>query len=67
MRPVTVILLLALTGCSSGGNSMNKGQTAPALSAGPDRSIQTIDGRTIELGQLAREGPVVLVLLRGFS
>lgn len=67
MKRIAVpLILLSLTGCSSGGN-VKKGQAAPALAAGPDKSIQTIDGRTIELTRLASEGPVVLVLLRGFS
>jgi hypothetical protein len=46
---------------------LQQGQKAPSLSQGADGSIQAIDGRTLSLDGPGREGPVVLVLLRGFS
>lgn len=61
-----VFVVILLMGCS-GGNMLQAGQKAPSLSARSDGSIQTIDGRTLTLDTLGREGPVVLVLLRGFS
>lgn len=40
---------------------------APALSARVDGSIEAIDGRSLNLSELSRKGPVMLVFLRGFS
>lgn len=60
------IALILLTGCS-GRDMLKIDQKAPSLSARSDGSIQTIDGGLFTLEDLAQKGPVVLVLLRGFS
>lgn len=60
-----LLLLGALaTGCS-GGHMLKTDQSAPALSA--DGAVHSIDGRTLRLDELSRQGPVMVVLLRGFS
>ena len=46
---------------------LKKGQSAPQLAEGQDQPIQTIDGRSVTITELSRKGPVVMVLLRGFS
>jgi hypothetical protein len=46
---------------------LHQGQKAPSISQRADGSIRAIDGRTLTLDGQGREGPVVLVLLRGFS
>lgn len=46
---------------------LEQDRLAPSLSAGEDGSVEAIDGRSLNLRQLSREGPVMLVFLRGFS
>ena len=46
---------------SSSEDLLKAGDEAPEISA------QTFDGREITLSALVREGPVVLVFIRGFS
>lgn len=60
------LIVIPLVGCS-GGTMLHKDQKAPSLSSRADGTIQTIDGRALTLDGLGKRGPVVLVLLRGFS
>jgi hypothetical protein len=55
-------LALALGGCSGGG-MLKQGDVAPALPAG----LRMIDGAEASLSRLTAQGPLVLVLLRGFG
>jgi hypothetical protein len=58
-----VTLAALLSGGCSGGRMLAKGDRAPAFPAG----LRTIDGSAASLSDLSSKGPLVLVLLRGFS
>jgi hypothetical protein len=59
-------LLLCFAGCA-GGKMIKTGQKAQELAGDSGVSARTIDGAPLSLSQLTREGPVLLVFLRGFS
>ncbi len=54
------VLALFLVGFASPSDPPKPGEKAPNF------SLATLDGRVVELNALTREGPVVLVVLRGF-
>lgn len=55
-----VAMLCALAPWSHGAEAPAPGDSAPGF------QLQSLDGRPVELAQLTRESPVVLVVLRGF-
>jgi len=57
---------LAILGCS-GGQMLKKGDQALEFTTKGDGSVRDVDGQKISLAGLRAEGPVMLVLLRGFS
>jgi hypothetical protein len=64
---LALLFLIASTVGCSGANMLEQKKPAPALSARVDGSIEAIDGRSLNLSELSRKGPVMLVFLRGFS
>lgn len=63
-RWLILVSLAALVGGGcSGGSMLTKGDRAPAFPSG----LRTIDGSAATLPDLTAKGPLVLVLLRGFS
>jgi hypothetical protein len=59
-------LPLCFTGCA-GGKVIKTGQNAQELAGDSGAPARTIDGAPLSLSKLTREGPVLLVFLRGFS
>ncbi|MFH2009827.1 MAG: hypothetical protein ABI333_24745 [bacterium] len=58
---------LALLGACFGGPKLPEGKGAPALLDSKGQAAQTFDGRPVVLSELLKQGPVMLVFLRGFS
>jgi hypothetical protein len=63
---LSLIAVLCFAGCA-GAKVIKTGQNAQELSADSGTPARTIDGAPLSLSQLTRQGPVLLVFLRGFS
>jgi hypothetical protein len=46
---------------------LEEGTIAPALSEDEGWPVEDIDGWNVDLEQLRQQGPVLLVLIRGFT
>jgi hypothetical protein len=58
--------LIAVAGCA-GGTMFKKGEAARPLVDAAGQPARGLDGQPLSLEQLRKEGPVMLVFLRGFS
>jgi len=57
---------IALLGGCFGGPKLPAGKGAPALVDSKGKAAQTFDGQPVVLSELLKQGPVMLVFLRGF-
>ena len=64
-RHVKLVVLGALAAISA-AQAATSAITPQVGESAPNFSLQTLDARTVELKQLVAEGPVVLVVLRGW-
>jgi len=61
-----LLALLMLAACSVKGPGPEPGTTPTVGDPAPDFTLQTVDGRDKTLSELADDGPVVLLVLRGY-
>lgn len=64
--PACLLALLMLAACSVKGPGPEPGTTPTVGEPAPDFTLQTVDGQARTLSDLADDGPVVLLVLRGY-
>lgn len=60
------LLIVALVAVSSGSVLLAEGKTPGVGDKAPDFSLQSLGAETVRLSALTKQGPVVLLVLRGF-